>query len=161
MRGVRRPRDDGGGWSPLPTDKTGETEKNNSIKTSLIVLKSILNNRVLFLDIFDLKWCTVLQVTLTLGVIRKGGMIRRLNFMISKFNFFMRSNYFWSWDQIIFDHEIKFFIIFYEVEIPNNDLISWSQHFSLHQNCLVMLFRILISWSFLQLTNWSWGQNSK
>jgi hypothetical protein len=29
-----------------------------------------------------------------------GEMIMRLNFMRSKFNFFMRSNYFWSWDRI-------------------------------------------------------------
>jgi len=63
-----------------------------------------------------------------------------------------------SWDQI---HEIKFFVIFHEVKIPNNDLISWSQHFSWDRNCLIMLFRISISWSFLQLTNQSWDQNSK
>ncbi len=28
----------------------------------------------------------------------------------------------------------------HEVEIPNNDLISWSQHFSWDQNCLIMLY---------------------
>jgi hypothetical protein len=28
----------------------------------------------------------------------------------------------------------------HEVKIPNNDLISWSQHFSWDQNCLIMLY---------------------
>jgi hypothetical protein len=35
----------------------------------------------------------------------------------------------------------------HEVEIPNNDSISWSRHFSWDRNCLIMLFRVLISWS--------------
>jgi hypothetical protein len=60
----------------------------------------------------------------------------------------------WDWNSTFsggrhFDHE---------VEIPNNDSISWSQHFSWDQNCL---FRVLISWSFLWLTNRSWDLNSK
>ena len=66
-----------------------------------------------------------------------------------------------SWGQIIFDHEIKFFGTFHEVKIPNNYSISWSQHFSWDQKCLIMLFRILISWLFLRLTNQSWDWNSK
>ena len=28
----------------------------------------------------------------------------------------------------------------HEVEIPNNDSISWSQHFSWDRNCLIMLY---------------------
>ena len=47
-----------------------------------------------------------------------------------------------SGDQIIFDHEIKFFC-----------------HFSWDRNSLIMLFRVSISWSFLCLTNRSWDQN--
>ncbi len=39
---------------------------------------------------------------------------------------FMRSKLFFSWDQI---HEVKFFPIFHEVEIRNNDSISWSALF--------------------------------
>ncbi len=80
--------------------------------------------------------------------IREG--VRRSNFLRSKFIF--------SWGRI---HEIEFFVIFHEVKIPNNDLISWSQHFSWDQNCLIMLFRVSISWSFLWLTNWSWDRNKK
>ena len=76
--------------------------------------------------------------------------VRRSNFMRLKFTF--------SWGRI---HEIEFFVIFHEVEIPNNDLISWSQHFSWDRNCLIMLFRVSISWLFLWLTNQSWDQNSK
>jgi hypothetical protein len=44
----------------------------------------------------------------------------------------MRSNFF------SFFMRSKFLII---------DLISWSRHFSWDQNCLIMLFRVLISWS--------------
>ncbi len=60
----------------------------------------------------------------------------------------------WDWNSTFsggrhFDHE---------VEIPNNDSISRSQHFSWDQNCL---FRVLISWSFLWLSNRSWDLNSK
>ncbi len=39
----------------------------------------------------------------------------------------MRSKFIFSWGQI---HQIKFFFIFHEVKIPNNDLISWSALFS-------------------------------
>ncbi len=41
------------------------------------------------------------------------------------------------------------------------DSISWSQRFSWGRNCLIVLFRVSISWSFLWLTNWSWDRNSK
>jgi hypothetical protein len=61
------------------------------------------------------------------------------------------------------DHEVKFHEIeiqlFQEIKLLIMSLkfliidsISWSWHFSWDQNCLIMLFRILISWSFLWLT---------
>ncbi len=78
------------------------------------------------------------------------GMIRRSNFMISKFIF--------SWDQI---HEIKFFVTFHEVKIPNNNLISWLQHFSWDQNskkALLGNFDLMID---LLVTSKSWDINSK
>ncbi len=69
-----------------------------------------------------------------------------------KIHFFRRSN-----DFLIM--RSNFFGTFHEVKIPNNYLISWSQHFSWDQNSLIMLFRVLISWSFLQLSNRSWDRN--
>ena len=69
-----------------------------------------------------------------------------------KIHFFRRSNYFLIMRS-------NFFVIFHEVKIPNNDSISWLQHFSWDWNCLIMFFRVLISWLFLQLTNWSWDWN--
>ncbi len=79
---------------------------------------------------------------------------------------FMRSKFISSWDQNSFLHEIKFmrsnFLSFFmrsKFLIINS--ISWSQYFSWDQNCLIMLFGVLISWSCLWLKNWSWDQNSK
>jgi hypothetical protein len=43
----------------------------------------------------------------------------------------MRSKFTFSWDPI---NKIEFFVIFHEVEIPNNDSISWLRHFSWDQN---------------------------
>ncbi len=64
-------------------------------------------------------------------------------------------------------HEIKI-QLFQEIELSIMrlkfliiDSISWSRQFLWGQNCLIMLFRVLISRSFLWLTNWSWDQNSK
>ncbi len=73
-------------------------------------------------------------------------MIRRSNFMRSKLNLFMRLNFLGLFMRS------KFLII---------DLISWSRQFSWGRNCLIMLFRVSISWSFLWLTNRSWDPNSK
>ena len=47
----------------------------------------------------------------------------------------MRSKFPFSGDQI---HEIKFFVIFHEVEIPNKDSISWSALFSWDRICLII-----------------------
>ena len=44
----------------------------------------------------------------------------------------MRSKFILSWGQI---HEIKFFSIFHEVKIPNNDSISLSALFSWDRIC--------------------------
>jgi hypothetical protein len=69
-----------------------------------------------------------LQFTILVNVFI-GLRVRRSNFMRSKFNFF----------------RLKFLIII--------DSISWSRRFSWGQNCLIMLFRVLISWSFLWLNS--------
>ena len=53
-------------------------------------------------------------------------------FMRLKLNLFMRSNFLSPFMRS------KFLII---------DSISWSRHFSWDQNCLIMLFRVSISWS--------------
>jgi hypothetical protein len=71
---------------------------------------------------------------------------QEVKFYEIKIHFFMRSNF------LPFFIRSKFLII---------DLIYWSQHFSWDQNCLIMLFRVLISWSLLWLTNRSWDQNPK
>jgi hypothetical protein len=49
----------------------------------------------------------------------------------------------WSWGQISWDRNSNFSgdrQIDHEVEIPNNESISWSQHFSWDQTCLIMLY---------------------
>jgi hypothetical protein len=98
--------------------KQGSTKKNYLnvfLFSYLISKKSFLNANIL-----SKKIKRKLNLYLTMRE-----MIMRSNFMRSKFNFFMRLN-FRSWGRI---HEIEFFFIFHEVEIPNNDLISWSALF--------------------------------
>ncbi len=68
-----------------------------------------------------------------------------------------------SWDQnslfhevkIRLDHGIKIEQKYFAILIRRSTLWSWDQ------NCLIVLFRILISWLLLWLTNRSWDWNSK
>ena len=73
-------------------------------------------------------------------------MIRRSNFMRSKFTFSWGQNYFCSWDRICS-------IIFDRFDQEVNTLIMRSKF----QKALL---GVSISWSFLWLTNWSWDRNS-
>ncbi len=71
-----------------------------------------------------------------------------------------------SWDQNLFFHEVEFmrlnfFSFFMRSKFLIINSISWLRQFSWCQNCLIILFRVLISWLFLWLTNRSWNQNSK
>ncbi len=66
-----------------------------------------------------------------------------------------------SWDQNslfqeiewFFNHEIKFFYTFHEVKIPNNDLISWSRHFSWTSTIMRSKFKT----NYLNLLSWTCG----
>ncbi len=95
----------------------------------------------------------ILLIKFLLAFWRK--MIRRLNFMRSKLTF--------SWGLI---HEIKFFVIFHEVEIPNNwfDLMievstSWSillDKFDLmNKHNFDLMIKNLISWKSWILISWN------
>ncbi len=46
-----------------------------------------------------------------------------------------------------FDHEIETFCIFQEIKSSSSHSISWSRRFSWDRKLLIMLFRVLISWT--------------
>ena len=118
---------------------------------------------ILFLSTFIWQTCLLVIGLIILDILnffnnlsltvlgRFEGNDQEVEFHEIEIHFFRRSN-----DFLIM--RSNFFGTFHEVKIPNYS-ISWSQHFSWDQNSLIMLFRVLISWSFVQLTNWSWDPN--
>ncbi len=95
----------------------------------------------------------VLQPRIVLSVNAEPGNDQEVNFHEIEIHFFMRSKFIFSWGQI---HEIKFFFIFHEVEIPYNDSISWSALFSLDRNSKKALF-IRQFWSHDQFASYKYN----
>ena len=71
-----------------------------------------------------------------------------------------------SWDQnrrskLISIMGSNYFVTFHEIKSRNNHLISWLCQFSWDQKLLIMLFRLLISWTIFKSRQLTWDWKSK